>query len=34
MAKIKANARADKLTLYDALIDTNSKVERKGAANA
>lgn len=34
MAKAKPNAPADKVALYDALIDTNSQVVRKGAANA
>lgn len=33
MAKTKPNVPADKLALYDALIDANSQVLRKGAAN-
>lgn len=33
MAKAKPNAPADKLALYDALIDSHADVVRKGAAN-
>lgn len=34
MAKAKPNAPANKVALYDALIDSNPQVVRKGAANA